>query len=96
MALEPKTIRLTGLGFLLMSYLSFANVSEAAGQASEASTYRRAAASVADEINARFLDNATGMLEWQKTKMLAYYRGRKGAVNNNNTSCSAFDVIEFY
>ena len=62
MAIEPKAIPLTGLGFVVLDYRAFANISRALGLPDEAVKYEQAAAAIASEINRRFLDPSSGEL----------------------------------
>jgi alpha-L-rhamnosidase len=61
MALEPKALPLTGLGFQAISYAEYANMSAVVGNASQAAKYAASAANVSAAINAEFLDAATGV-----------------------------------
>lgn len=60
MTLENSALPLTGLGFQHISYLAYANMSAILGNASQASAYAARAAAVADDLNAAFLDAASG------------------------------------
>jgi len=60
MAVEPKAVPLTGLGFQAMSYAAYANVSVALGNATQAARYAAAAGAVATALNGAFLDPASG------------------------------------
>eukprot|EP01065_Artemidia_motanka_P025898 TRINITY_DN30832_c0_g1_i1.p1 TRINITY_DN30832_c0_g1~~TRINITY_DN30832_c0_g1_i1.p1 ORF type:complete len:944 (+),score=232.22 TRINITY_DN30832_c0_g1_i1:49-2832(+) len=56
MPVEKTDVRLTGLGFLRESYVTFANLSSIIGEADLAKEYRAKADDVAAEINTKFLD----------------------------------------
>ena len=71
MALEAKSLPLTGRAFELMTYAALANVSRALGNATAADAWATAAAATADTINARFLNSATGVYSgpgWNRTQ----------------------------
>lgn len=60
MALETKALALTGLGFQLISYLEYANMSTIVGNLDVAESYSIKAAAVASLINDRYLDVSSG------------------------------------
>lgn len=76
MALENKALPLTGLSFVLASYLAYINVSAISGLPAEAAHYQQAAAALIDEINRRFLDQSSGKgprpapAAWSQTSLL--------------------------
>jgi len=60
MTLEPSALPLTGRGFQLLSYREHANLSLSVGNASQAAQWSAAADVLEANINARFLDAASG------------------------------------
>lgn len=60
MPVEGTSTTYTGPGFLYMSYLAFANITEILGEPELAKEYRAKAATVAEGINTKFLNNETG------------------------------------
>jgi hypothetical protein len=60
MPAEPTSVAFTGLGFQRTAYLAFANISSLLGLPDVASKYRTKARMLAEQLNARFLDETSG------------------------------------
>ena len=61
MPIDQTSTAFTGMAFQRMSYLAFANISSIVGAHGLETEYRAKAAHVASEMNARFLDAASGV-----------------------------------
>jgi len=61
MGLEPSAIELTGRGFEHAAYIEFANMSSVLGNAAAAATWNAKADAAAIALNARFLNESTGV-----------------------------------
>ena len=80
MPLQSTSTAYTGLGFQMISYLAFANITEILGMIDLTAEYRHKAATVATTINQRFLNNFTGAYSASSTGRYNASQGSQGSV----------------
>lgn len=82
MPVEGTSPALTGLGFQFMSYIAFANITDILGKLELAQTYKQKAMDIANALNSRFLDKASGAYHAKASSS-----GISQHVGSNATQC---------